>query len=53
MAAIVLSGAKKADFVMIAGKWLVERKEIVGLDMESLLNDHKRSSFSLAKRSAV
>ena len=53
MAAIVLSGAKIADFVMVAGKWLVEKKEIVGLDMESLLNDHKMSSFSLAKRSAV
>ena len=51
MAAIVLSGAKKADFVMVAGKWLVEKKEIVGLDMDSLLNDHKMSSFSLAKRS--
>ena len=51
MAAIVLSGAKKADFVMVAGKWLVEKREIVDLDMESLLNDHRTSALNLAKRS--
>ena len=51
MAAIVLSGANKADFVMVAGKWLVEKREIVDLDMESLLNDHRTSALNLAKRS--
>ena len=51
MAAIVLSGAKKADFVMVAGNWLVEKREIVDLDMESLLNDHRTSALNLAKRS--
>ncbi len=40
LAALVMCGAHKADYVMIAGKWVVEEGEIPGLDLEELINEH-------------
>jgi 8-oxoguanine deaminase len=40
LAALVLCGAHKADYVMIAGRWVVEGGEIPGLDLERLIDEH-------------
>lgn len=40
LAALVMCGAHKADYVMIAGKWVVKEGEIPGLDLEELINEH-------------
>ncbi len=40
LAALVMCGAHKADYVMIAGKWVVREGEIPGLDLEKLINEH-------------
>jgi len=40
LAALVMCGAHKADYVMIAGKWVVKEGEIPGLDLEQLIEDH-------------
>ena len=45
LAALVMCGAHKADYVMIAGEWVVKEGEIPGLDLERLIEEHS----SLAK----
>jgi 8-oxoguanine deaminase len=40
LAALVLCGAHSADYVMVAGKWLVKEGEIPGMDLEQLINEH-------------
>jgi 8-oxoguanine deaminase len=45
LAALVMCGAHKADYVMIAGEWMVKEGEIPDLDLERLIEEHS----SLAK----
>ncbi len=40
LAALVMCGAHKADYVMVAGEWVVEEGEIPGLDLEQLIEEH-------------
>lgn len=40
LAALVMCGAHKADYVMIAGEWVVKDGEIPGLDLERLTEKH-------------
>ncbi len=40
LAALVLCGAHRADYVMVAGKWLVKEGEIPGMDLEQLMGKH-------------
>lgn len=40
LAALVLSGAHKADYVMVAGKWKVEKGVPVDIDVEALKAKH-------------
>ncbi len=45
LAALVMCGAHQADYVMVAGQWVVTAGEIPGLDLELLIEEHS----SLAK----
>jgi 8-oxoguanine deaminase len=47
LAALVLCGAHKADRVMVAGRWVVENREIPGLDLAELKDTHTRLARSL------
>lgn len=40
LAALILCGAHRADYVMVAGKWVVESGKIPGLDLAGLMNEH-------------
>ncbi len=50
LAALVLCGAHQADRVMVAGRWIVEAGEVIGVDREALMAAHNRLSRSLAGR---
>jgi 8-oxoguanine deaminase len=50
LAALILCGAHKADYVMVAGEWRVEKGTVVGLDLDELVIKHRESAFMLAKR---
>ena len=41
LAALVLCGAHRADFVMVGGTWRVERGAIPGLDLPRLISSHQ------------
>ncbi len=40
LAALVMCGAHQADYVMVAGQWVVQAGEIPGLDLELLIEEH-------------
>jgi len=48
LAALVLSGAHRADRVMIAGKWRVVDGQPVGLDLLALMAEHMRAARDFA-----
>jgi 8-oxoguanine deaminase len=48
LAALILCGAHKADYVMIAGQWRVTRGELPGVDMEKLQTEHRLAAVRLA-----
>ena len=50
LASLILSGAHKADFVLVAGNWVVEKGELTGMDLEKLLADHQQASEKLVRR---
>ncbi|HHJ34165.1 MAG TPA: 8-oxoguanine deaminase [Gammaproteobacteria bacterium] len=50
LAALVLCGADRADYVMIAGEWRVEKGEIAGIDLQQLMHQHRQCATDLAKR---
>ena len=50
LASLILSGAHKADFVLVAGNWVVENAELTGMDLEKLLADHQQASEKLVRR---
>ena len=47
LAAVVLSGAHRADRVMVAGRWVVEDGAIPGLDIADLVRRQNRQSMLL------
>jgi 8-oxoguanine deaminase len=47
LAALVMCGAHRADYVMVAGKWVVTEGEIPGLDLEQLMEQHSGLAKSL------
>ena len=40
LAALLLCGAHRADYVMVAGRWKVEKGDLVGVDLAQLLTEH-------------
>jgi 8-oxoguanine deaminase len=47
MAALLLCGAHKADYVMVAGQWKVEKGQLTGVDLPELLHKHDKSAKTL------
>ena len=52
LAALVLCGAHRADYVMVAGKWLVTEGEIPGMDLEELMGKHSDLARTLLMMSS-
>jgi 8-oxoguanine deaminase len=52
LAALVLCGAHRADYVMVAGKWLVTEGEIPGMDLEELTGKHSDLARTLLMMSS-
>ena len=50
LAALVICGAHQADRVMVAGKWIVEDGQILGLDLERLQAQHHREAKRLQEK---
>jgi 8-oxoguanine deaminase len=50
LAALVICGAHQADRVMVAGKWIVEDGQILGLDLEQLQAQHHREAKLLQEK---
>ena len=50
LAALVLCGAHRADRVMIAGRWTVEDKMPVAVDIEALRHNHGRAARQMAEQ---
>ena len=48
LAALVLCGAHRADRVMVAGQWRVVDGAVVGLDLASLLAEHRAAARKFA-----
>jgi len=47
LAALLLCGAHKADYVMVAGKWKVENGKLSNVDLPDLLDKHDRAAQEL------
>jgi len=47
LAALVLCGAHRADRLMVGGRWIVERGEIPGLDLQDLMRRHAAAARKL------
>ena len=47
LAALILCGANRVDYLMVNGKWKVEHGEIPGLDLEQLKHRHRQAAESL------
>jgi 8-oxoguanine deaminase len=48
IAALLLCGANKADYVMVAGEWKVKNGRLPGIDLPELLKEHGKASRKLA-----
>lgn len=49
LAALVMCGAHRADYVMVAGKWAVKAGEIPGLDLGQLIDEHSALARTLLR----
>jgi len=49
LAALLLCGAHRADYVMVAGEWKVEKGELIGVDLPRLLEEHAAAARELLK----
>jgi len=47
LAALLLCGAHKADYVMVAGKWKVENGQLSDVDLPELLEKHDKAAQTL------
>ena len=47
LAALLLCGAYKADYVMVAGEWKVEGGQLTGVDLPELLHKHDNAANTL------
>jgi 8-oxoguanine deaminase len=48
LAALLLCGTHRADYVMVAGEWKVENGRLSGIDLPELLKEHGKASRLLA-----
>jgi 8-oxoguanine deaminase len=49
LSALLLCGADRADRVMIGGKWRVVDGQVEGLDLKSLIANHRQAAAELIK----
>jgi 8-oxoguanine deaminase len=49
LSALLLCGADRADRVMIGGKWRVVEGQVEGLDLKSLIANHRQAAAQLIK----
>jgi len=49
LAALLLCGAHRADYVMVAGEWKVKDSQLVDIDLNELLAEHENARRQLAK----
>ncbi len=47
IAALILCGAHKSEYVMVQGRWVVVRGEVMGIDVSELLREHSESASHL------
>jgi 8-oxoguanine deaminase len=47
VAALVLCGAHRADWVMVGGKWVVSDGAIAGLDVPDLIRRHSAAARAM------
>jgi 8-oxoguanine deaminase len=47
LAALILCGGHKADYVMVAGRWRVEEGHIQGVDLPELIKQHSKAARTL------
>ncbi|MFH7766928.1 8-oxoguanine deaminase [Acinetobacter sp. BSP-28] len=47
VAALLLCGAERAEHVMVKGKWVVKDQQVLGLDMDKLLAEHRQAAKDL------
>jgi len=47
LAALLLCGAYKADYVMVSGEWKVEKGQFTGVDLPELLHKHDKAANTL------
>jgi 8-oxoguanine deaminase len=50
LAALLLCGAHKADYVMVAGEWKVKKGEATDIDLAELMAEHGKATKVLANR---
>jgi 8-oxoguanine deaminase len=50
VAALVLCGAHKADFVMVGGEWKVKAGEMVDIDIHAIMARHHRAATQLTRQ---
>ncbi len=50
LATLVICGASRAEYVMIGGKWIVEKGAIPGLDIQGLIADHTEAARKLVAK---
>ena len=53
LAALIICGTNRADYVMIAGTWRVYESRIVGIDEVDLLTRHNQSARKLRQLSGL
>lgn len=53
LAALLLCGAHRADAVMVNGEWRVKSGQLVDLDIEEIMFEHKQAAVSLVARATT
>ncbi len=53
LAALLLCGAHRADYVMVAGEWKVEKGQLSGIHLPDLLKEHAKASRLLIHTTRV
>ncbi len=50
LAALILCGAKKVDYLMVAGQFKVEKGELAGVDLQQLITRHSLAAHKMVCR---
>ena len=53
LAALLLCGAHRAEAVMVNGEWRVKSGQLVDLDIEEIMFEHKQAAVSLVARATT